>query len=74
MSSCVRNLFLFHQASLPYARILPSTIFNYSIVAPAFGELSSIYLRDLKGETSTSNILGEITSNSIVSFAQVINI
>ena len=43
-------------------------------MAPAFGELSSIYLRDLKGETSTSNILGEITSNSIVSFAQVINI
>ena len=35
------------------------TIFNYFIVAPASGELSSIYFRDLKGETSTSNVKGE---------------
>ena len=35
------------------------TIFNYSSVAPASGELSSIYFRDLKGEISINNILGE---------------
>ena len=35
------------------------TIFNYFIVALTFGELSSSYFRDLKGETSISNIKGE---------------
>ena len=35
------------------------TIFNYFIVAPASGEFFSIYFRDLKGKTSTSNIKGE---------------
>ena len=35
------------------------TIFNYFIVALASGELSSIYFRDVKSETSTSNIKGE---------------
>ena len=48
-SSCVRNLF-----------ILILTIFNYSIVVSAFGELSPIYFKDLKRETPTSNILEEI--------------
>ena len=36
------------------------TIFNYSIVVPASGELSPIYFKDLKGKTSKDNILGEI--------------
>ena len=36
------------------------TIFNYSIVVLASGELSPIYFKDLKDETPTSNILEEI--------------
>ena len=42
------------------------TIFNYSIVVLASGEISSIYFKDLKGKTSTSNILGEILPVTIV--------
>ena len=34
-------------------------IFNYFIVVQTSEELSPIYFGDLKGETSTSNILGE---------------
>ena len=36
------------------------TIFNYSIVLLASGELSPIYFKDIKDETPTSNILEEI--------------
>ena len=37
------------------------TIFNYSIVVPASGELSPIYFKDLMVKKLTVNILGENT-------------
>ena len=51
--SCVRNLFILIPPG--YLSISQDSTF----VAPASGELYSIYFRDLKDETSTSNILGK---------------
>ena len=46
------------------------TIFNYYIVATVSRELSSIYFRDLKGGTPTSNILGELLPVTILKCRQ----